>query len=213
MKRRILILSTHPEAAQCAQWLRARNPEIEVAEASDLPSLTAAIGEDGARTRLISWLSDVIAPAEVLERLGPEPYNIHPGTPDYPGAHPESFAIYERAALGGVTAHVMTADVDTGAIVYVNGFPIPEEIDRLALSDQIFDQAVRAFGLIAAFCAETDDPMRRLNIAWSGRRRTKQEFEALCAAPADADAAEIALRARACGASFEGATATAPSSA
>ena len=204
MKRNILILSERDDAAIVAAWLQEQAPAARVGLVKDRATLEAAIEATGGAARLLGFLTDVIVPTSALERLTLEPYNIHPGPPERPGAHPDSFALYEGAIGFGVTAHLMAPKVDAGAIVQTIRFPIPREAKRMDFADVVYGQAVRLFAAVAGRCAQSDDPLPRSSDVWRGAVRTKRDFVALCAAPSYMSAAEIARRQRACGPSFVG---------
>ncbi len=157
MKRRIIILTGQREAPFFKKFLLEQNPLLDVAAAHDLEDLTSAIDRFDADARLIAFLSGTIVPSKLLSRLQITPYNIHPGPPEYPGSHPESFAIWEGAQTYGVTAHEMTARVDDGPIVAVYRFPAPPNPGRVQLSNLTYEHAVKVFAVVGAFCAKTDD--------------------------------------------------------
>jgi len=72
---------------------------------------------------------DVLA----LPRLGA--YNLHPGPlPRYAGLNSVSWAIYRGEKEHGVTIHKMEADIDTGAMVFQELFPIADDDTALTLS-------------------------------------------------------------------------------
>ena len=185
MARRFIVLAGSREAPYLAQHFRSINPTAIVRVAHGLVDLEVAIAASGPETRLISFLTDVIVPAGLINRLIPEPYNVHPGPPDYPGAHPVCFAIWDQAQRYGATAHVMTAQVDTGPIVLTEYFSVPPGIFRRDLGDLAFAASVQLFAALAAHCATSDAPMRRSGEHWRGRARTRREFEALLARRAD----------------------------
>ena len=58
-----------------------------------------------------------IIPADCLAAFSHGAYNVHPGSPDYPGVAPEAWAAYEKADGFGATFHVMDEEVDAGAII------------------------------------------------------------------------------------------------
>ncbi|MEL6316359.1 MAG: formyltransferase family protein [Pseudomonadota bacterium] len=207
-KRRIILFTRRAEAPDFVAWLREHAAETEVDWAEDLAELRRAVSGGAERTRLISYLSGDIVPADVLARLGLEPYNIHPGPPEYPGSHPDSFALYEGARRFGVTAHVMAERVDSGPIVCVERFQIPEGVGRLEFGDVVVEHASRVFARVALFCAAQDAPIARVTAKWSQRKRTKKEFAALCREPLGATDAEVRRRKRACGPSWTGEMAT-----
>lgn len=199
MGRSIITLSGRREAPFFEEFLLARNPRLKIFAAHDKEDLASAIDGTGAATRLIAFLTDVIVPARLLTRLNLTPYNIHPGPPEYPGSHPESFAIWEEAETFGVTAHEMRRRVDDGPIVAVGRFPMPPQPEREALSDLTYSKAIEVFAVVAAHCAESDDPMPQMSVRWSGVKRTRAQFQKLCGRECDVTGKEAARLKRACG--------------
>lgn len=201
MSGRIVILSEREEAPLLRLWLSTATGR-QSALARDVDGLRALIDGREEDTRLISFLSDVITPPDVVASLGPEPYNIHPGPPEYRGSHADSFALYEGSPQFGVTGHAMTEELDAGEIVYLKRFPVPDGARRLDFAEVVLAHAVEAFAAVAMACAATDQPLARRDAVWSGPKRTKAAFRALCRPRASVGAAEIARRARACGPDF-----------
>ncbi|GAB4520465.1 MAG: hypothetical protein Tsb0010_04790 [Parvularculaceae bacterium] len=199
----ILLLTGATEAPHLTGYIRAQNPRLPVASAQTLSALEAHLARSGPRTRLISFLTDVIVPAAALAKLTVTPYNIHPGPPEYPGSKPEAFALYDGARAYGATAHEMTAKVDAGPIVHVERFAVDPRWSRLDLGDRAYAAAVDVFAHIGAFCAMNDAPMPRLPIRWGPRKTTNRMFRALCETPPK-DAADLARLRRACGEDYVG---------
>lgn len=199
MGRSIITLSGRREAPFFEEFLLARNSRLNVVAAHDLQDLARAVDKTGGAARLIAFLTDVIVPTRLLARLNHTPYNIHPGPPEYPGSHPESFAIWEMAETFGVTAHEMTPRVDDGPIVAVGRFKMPPAPEREALSDLTYSKAIEVFAVVAAHCAESNEPMPRMNIQWSGVKRTRSQFRALCGAASEMTGNEAERLKRACG--------------
>jgi methionyl-tRNA formyltransferase len=200
MQRRIIILTARREAPLLQQFLLEQNPFLSVGIAHNLSSLTAAINRFDGNVRIISFLAGTIVPAALLSQLRITPYNIHPGSPEYPGSHPESFAIWEDAETFGVTAHEMTARVDAGPIVAVCRFPASPTSERMELADLTYAHAVNVFSLVGAYCADTDESMPPMEEEqWAPRKRTNKQFQALCQMPAGASSDMAAKLWRACG--------------
>ncbi|WP_395077075.1 formyltransferase family protein [Hyphococcus sp.] len=177
-----------------------RNPGLDVFTTHDREGLMSAINRTGGAARLISFVTDVIVPANLLSRLKLTPYNIHPGPPEYPGSHADSFAIWEEADTFGVTAHEIAPLVDSGPIVAVYRFAMPPSPERIALADLAYAKAINVFAVVAAHCAENDEPMPRMpEECWSAVKRTRSQFRALCDSASDVAGAEAERLARACG--------------
>lgn len=154
-----------------------RNPALCVDVATDKAQLRVLIRPE---VRLISFLTGVIVPRELLDILVPEPYNIHPGPPEVPGYYPEVFAISEGAQRYGVTAHVIAPQVDSGPIVFTQRFAMPQQITRRALADLTFPIALNAFRHVADHCAVSDTALPRVDAVWCGPLRTRRAFVELC---------------------------------
>jgi methionyl-tRNA formyltransferase len=193
-----LILLTQKEFVETvAHPLRAAGAAVE--PAYTVAELDAVLAPAGPETRLISFGAGVIVPEALLKRLSGPAYNFHPGPPAYPGIYPSVFALYDGAATFGVTVHEMAPAVDSGPIVALDSFPIPAAWDRLALDTAAFSIMMRQLHRLAPRLADTGQPIPRMAEAWTGRCRTRKDFEALCRLPDDATNAEFTRRYRAVG--------------
>lgn len=147
----IILLTGSIEAAALAGVLGIRGPSIDIRYVETLAELEAFDTATLARARLIAFSTDVIVPQAILDAIGYGAYNFHPGPPNYPGWGPGHFAIYEQAGVFGVTVHVMHGRVDTGPIVGVELFAIPNgtSVARLEV----------------------------LPVSWSGRKSTRRRHQ------------------------------------
>ncbi len=178
-ERRIILLCGEAEGDAFRSHLLKLAPRLEVVWVSSAAALDLATRQDCSRTRLISFLTDVIVPETVLERLELTPYNIHPASPDYPGAHGLSFAIFEDAFRFGVTAHEMTARVDAGPIVMVDWFSLPCDAELVPFGNDVYARAVAVFDMVARHCIATDEPLPRMDVSWAERMCTRKRFREL----------------------------------
>lgn len=199
MKRRIVLLTGREEALFFEQLLLQCNPRLSVLAAHSLADLSACIERYDGAVRLIAFLTSTIIPPDLLSSLRVTPYNIHPGPPEYPGSHPESFAIWDGAPSFGVTAHEMTMRVDEGPIVAVDRFPMPPLPDRTALSVLTYSRAIELFAAVAMHCAGTDAPMQPIDEEWSPPKNTRDQFRALCRPQWRVGPGEMERLSRACG--------------
>ncbi len=195
-----LILLTAPDfAATVAAPLRAAAPDAEIRFARTLAELEAALAGAGADVRVIAIGTGVIVPARVLTTLAGPAYNVHPGPPEYPGIFPSVFALYAGAKHFGVTLHEMAEQIDSGPIVAVESFAIPPDWDRLALDTAAFAALLRLIEQHARQLADPTARLARIERSWSGPRRTRKDFEALCRLPEDVTTEEFVRRYRAVG--------------
>lgn len=199
MPSRIILLTGEVEAPHLSEMLNKHSPGLAVDAVTDWAGLQAAISGELGGTRLVSFLSDVIVPADVLEGLDGPAYNFHPGPPEYPGSFVAGFAIYDGAAAFGVTLHEMAPAVDSGAIVDVRRFPIPDGAKFLDVERTSYATALQMFVDYARYLATEDAPLPVTEEQWSARRCTKAEAERLKRIEADLTEEEIVRRYRAFG--------------
>jgi methionyl-tRNA formyltransferase len=191
-----LVLLTTPECAETvAGPLRAAGSAVTVAITRDDLRQAVAARPD----RLVAFGTGVIVPEAMLGALRGGAYNFHPGPPALPGLFPSVHALYERHPDFGVTLHAMTAEIDGGAIVAVERFAIPADCDRLALDSATFAVMAAMAARFAPALADATTPLHESGERWTGRRRSRADFAALCLLPAAADTAEFARRLRAVG--------------
>ena len=193
-----LILLTEPEFKDpLAARLAAPGVILDLAPTlAELDRLLAA-GPTG--TRLFSVGAGFIVPPRILQALDGPAYNLHPGPPAYPGIFPSVFALDDQAPRFGITLHEMTAKVDDGAIVAVDTYDILPEWNRLALDSATFGAMINMIERLAPALTDISLPLPRLDVPWSGAKRTRKDFDALCLLPENADAALFARRLRAVG--------------
>ena len=106
----------------------------------------------------------------IRRRPGSGPaYNFHPGSPEYPGSCSASFAIYAGAARFAATAHEMRARVDSGPIVAVDWFDIPEGSKYIDLELMVYEKLLMLFNGLARHLATDDAPLAHIDEPWTGR--------------------------------------------
>lgn len=206
--RRILFLCGEAEGNAFRRHVEALAPGLETQWVASRAGLDFATRRGASRTRLISFLTDVIVPPEIIARLGPKPYNIHPGSPDYPGAHGLSFAIFERARTFGVTAHEMTPRVDAGPIVHVSRFALPSDAELVSFGNEVYARAVDVVDLLIRHAVASDGPMVPTGETWSRRQCSRARMDALLASADYLLPEDRARLERACGPHLESRTGT-----
>jgi methionyl-tRNA formyltransferase len=170
-----------------------------LALASTLVELTDHLLASSTRTRVISFGSGVIVPADVLKLCNGGAYNFHPGPPNYRGLFPSVYALYDNAETFGVTCHEMSDTVDSGAIVAVQRFLITPSHNRETLDGATYAAMLELLRSLAPALANVSAPLPHAPETWSGPLRSRKDFDALCALPGDVTDAEFQRRYRAIG--------------
>jgi methionyl-tRNA formyltransferase len=202
MPEEIVLLTGEVEGPHFRAILQSAAPGLTVHHAETLDALQAfcaAPPKGGGLRRLVAFSTGIIVPAAILDGLGTAAYNFHPGPPTYPGSHAASFAIYEGAEHFGATVHEMAAKVDSGPIVAVEWFAMPENARFVDLELATYKVLLKMFSELAPKIAASDKPLPRIDVEWSGKRRTNAAFEKMKVMEPDMDEAEIRLRYRAFG--------------
>jgi methionyl-tRNA formyltransferase len=193
-----LILLTEPEFRNPLAT-RLATPGVILDLAPTLTELDRLLAAGTAGTRLLSVGAGFIVPARILHALDGPAYNLHPGPPTYPGTFPSVFALEDQAGRFGIALHEMTAKVDEGAIVAVDTYDILPDWNRLALDSATFGAMLNMIARLAPALTDLSRPLPRLDVSWSGIKRTRKDFDALCILPENADAGTFARRLRAVG--------------
>ena len=199
MPSEVVLLTGEIEAPHLAQILNHFAPELPIVGVHDKSSLCAHFATPKAGRRLVALCTDIVVPASVLGTLDMAAYNFHPGPPEYPGSYVSGFAIYEGAKTFGVTMHEMAACVDSGSIVAVERFDIPENAKFMDLEIMAYKALISLFSDVAAHLATNDAPLPPSGDAWVGPQRTKAQRARLKQIEADMSEAEIERRYRAFG--------------
>jgi len=207
MPTEIVLLTGGVEGEYLANVLGQANPDLSVVCVETLEGLRDAClssnsveeSDAGPKRRLIAYCTDVIVPQEILDRVASPAYNFHPGPPAYPGSSAASFAIYDGARTFGVCAHEMKAKVDSGAIVGIGEFDIPENTRFTDLEILAYKQMLTLFQRLAPDLACSDQPLARIDAEWGQRKTSKADVARMKEITADMDEDEIRLRWRAFG--------------
>jgi methionyl-tRNA formyltransferase len=195
----VVLLTGAAEQPILAAAMRGHNAQlavVPVASAAELATLTPSLLQ---RSRLIAFATPVIVPISILARLGYGAYNFHPGPPDYPGLAPAQFAIYDRAAEFGATAHLMVEKVDAGPIIDAARFPIPPGITVFGLEGLAYAHLARLFWELSRRLATQATPLPQIPVRWGERRSSRRLYRAICDIPLDIAKEELDRRVRAFG--------------
>jgi methionyl-tRNA formyltransferase len=174
--------------------LSAHNPCLTIIAAETPADLNALEPDRLARARLIAFVTGVIVPAHVLDRLGYGAYNFHPGPPTYPGWAPAHFALYARATEFGATAHVMVERIDEGPIVGIEMFSIPPGTSVAGLEGMAYARLAFLFWTLAKPLATCGNPLPALPLQWKGKKTTRRDYATICDVPLDISKDELDRR-------------------
>jgi len=188
-------LTGRQEAEFVTTALAPNEPRLYPVES--LAALEHALSGDRDSTVLLAFCTAVIVPRRLLERVAPLAYNIHPGPPNYPGRHPESWGAYHGATNFGATLHEMAPRVDEGAIIDVEWTKMPPDAGQLEFGRRALRSAVALLIRWLPVILKGDLPLPHADYRWTGRKTTHAEFEAMCRISSALDQSEIARRARA----------------
>ncbi|MHC1788067.1 formyltransferase family protein [Solidesulfovibrio sp.] len=194
MSLTLVLLSGNEEAPTLLQMLSAHGRGVTLRHVVDLPGLRALLPDLGSKARLLSYLSNVIVPADCLAAFSLGCYNVHPASPDYPGTAPEAWAAYERAATFGATFHAMDERIDAGTIIDAEILPVTGPKDRPGLA-RVARQALSLLLVRIAPLLTREAPLVPLRaLSWGANKRTVADFERICRFPADITKAELEHR-------------------
>ena len=153
---------------------------VRAAEPDDVVVNVAGARAAAARgDALIAFATSVIIPADVLSRFDGRAWNVHTASPEYPGRDPHHFAVFEGATRYGATLHRMAPSVDTGEILEVAWFDVPADAgpaDLLAGSVAVGLPLLRR----GADALRREVSIPPAGTEWSGRRRSRADFIAMC---------------------------------
>lgn len=128
---------------------------------------------------LISFISSWVLPDPLLKRASFAAINFHPGSPEYPGIGCTNFAIYNGEKEYGVTCHHMKATVDTGNIIMVKRFPIPEDGTVFSVTQQCYTMIETMFYEIMD-CILQGNSLPTSAEQWKRKPYTRKQLDELC---------------------------------
>ncbi|WFU78771.1 formyltransferase family protein [Bradyrhizobium sp. CIAT3101] len=200
----LALLTDAAEQVALSRILRSFRPDLTIWPVSDIAGLRKLEPASLRKARLVAFASSVIVPADLLARFGHGAYNFHPGPPNYPGWAPAHFALYDRADSFGVTFHAMAERVDSGAILDVVSFPIPQACTLMGLGELAYAHLLQLFEVWAEPLARETSLMPRCALSWSGRTNTRRSYRQVCDIPLDISRDELWRRMRAFGGNHYG---------
>lgn len=129
--------------------------------------------------RLISFGSNIILPGAIIDRLGGQCFNFHPGPPERPGWRPAAFAAADRDRSFGVTFHSMIEEVDAGPIHALRRFSVEDPADEEAISVATYGNLLWLAAEVADGLGDPSHQFQRLPIGWGRSVTTRRDYVAL----------------------------------
>jgi len=159
---RCYIIGEGSLAIQCGKMLHARGHQVLGVASSDRVTLGWASETDIPTTNphsnllkclqkqpfdyLFSIVNGVILPAEVLSLPLKGAINFHDALiPRYTGTYATSWALINQEHIHGITWHVMTEKVDTGAVLKQRTVEVAPRDTALTLNAKCYEAAIEAF--------------------------------------------------------------------
>ncbi|MET4390982.1 methionyl-tRNA formyltransferase [Bradyrhizobium sp. F1.4.3] len=200
----LVLLTDTAEQVALSRILRSFRPDLAIWPASGIAELRGIETSFLRNARLVSFASGAIVPSDLIAGLGYGAYNFHPGPPNYPGWAPAHFALYDCADMFGVTFHVMAERVDSGTILDVVSFSIPQACTLLGLGELAYAHLLQLFEVWAEPLATEVSLVPRCTLPWSGRTNTRRSYKDACDIPLDISREELWRRMRAFGGNHYG---------
>jgi methionyl-tRNA formyltransferase len=145
---------------------------------------------------IISYLSQWIIPASVLQNASKGGINLHPGSPDYPGIGCTNFAIYNNAKEFGITCHYMLPKVDTGKIIMVERFPVYTNDTVLSITQRAYGAILSVFYKLIDVIISGVTP-KAIEEHWTKEPYTRKQLNEMCEIKPEMDKNEIERRIKA----------------
>lgn len=150
-------------------------------------------------SRLVSFVSTVVVPKEILPLIKYGAYNFHPAPPSRPGWGAINFAILQGDAYFGVTLHKMMEYVDVGPIIDLNIFPIPKGCDVISLSNLMHDSLSNLVHKTAKELIQNKGELDEMPFAWGDKKYSKKDYLLTTLLSVTATKVEVDLKVRAFG--------------
>ncbi len=130
---------------------------------------------------ILSFRSLLILSERILSKAKIAAINFHPGPPKYRGVGCLNYAIFNNEKFYGVTAHLMTKEVDYGEILKVQTF----KINKIHNLDNILDITHRKLFLLTKYIIERiiknkldiNKLIKLNNYSWSKKIKFKSDLE------------------------------------
>lgn len=173
------ILCMQPAEAEFFETLLATRLRVWTRCVENLGDLRAVVDRLESRARLVSFCSDLVVPASIIDQLDGECFNFHSGPPERPGYRPVAFAAAEGASTYGVTFHRMVATIDAGPIYATRRFAVGPQMSEEEIGKLAYGQLLWLAVEVAGWLADAGHPFRQTGETWGASRTTKEDYQRL----------------------------------
>lgn len=188
-----------------SEGLKERFIQEAIAAGLSMDDLVFAFNKEDLRNRfddyghfsfLISFSTSVIIPSEYITISEQVSVNIHAASPNYPGRDPHHYAVYDGAKYYGATLHYMTSKVDAGDIIDVELFDFDNSVKPYELMQMADEAAWKLIQkLFKSISSNSELPISEYH--WSGKKRSRKDFEDFCRIDSSIDKQELQRRVKA----------------
>ncbi len=173
---------------------------VNVSSSAQLQELAPALTPP---CRVISFSTFIIIKELLIKKLNGNCYNFHPGPPEYPGYDPIGLTLYEGHQIYKVTLHETWPEIDTGPIIDINFFDIPDSFERDDLMNQAYLASAKQFfnwsPLLANIEEKLSPSIEAYNAKWGSGRSDMNSIKPFYAINEHMSPQEIIRRKRAFG--------------
>lgn len=147
---------------------------------------------------ILCFRSLFVLPQALIDNAHRAAINFHPGPVEYPGSGCVNFALYDDAGQFGVTAHLMNAKVDNGAVLECRRFDIEASDTVLSLLEKTHAHLLELlFDVVSGIGQQGETYIRAAlkssrHEVWRGQARRIAELDTLQNVSADVSADELA---------------------
>lgn len=192
----LILLMKSMEAEFFSDFIKRLSPALVLRRAESVDELYRLIPEPCRNTRILAFSTNVIVPAEILQRVDYNAINFHPGPPEYPGYRPTGFALYQGARHYGVTAHYMTDRVDEGPIVGAERFDVSSDAWLIDVVKEAYQRLARLTLSLLPQLIQVNRSLDRQQEQWATQKTTKAQYEGMRRITPDIGEEELKLRFR-----------------
>ncbi|MEM7197021.1 MAG: formyltransferase family protein [Pseudomonadota bacterium] len=177
MTPQIILVMREEEYEHFAGLMRERDENLQIFHAASKEELIAYKPKLHTLTRIICFSTYVIVPADIIDAVGGNCYNFHPGPPLYPGFDPLGLALYQGENMYGVTLHELVAEIDAGPIVDTVPFPILPDDTRDSIVEKGYGLLAHQFVAHLDALMDTKTRLPRSRRRWGKNRTTRASIK------------------------------------